>query len=66
MSKCSNFAERFTASESGATAVEYGLLMALMAMALLGALSATGGGTGDKWDGVSQDVGTAMNNAGTP
>lgn len=66
MSRCSNFAKRVTACESGATAVEYGLLMALMAMALIGALSATGSGTGDKWDGVSQDVGTAMQNAGNP
>lgn len=47
--------------ESGATAVEYALLMGLMALALIGALNATGGGTQDKWDGVSDDVGDAMN-----
>lgn len=49
--------------QSGANAVEYGLLMALMALALIGALNATGSGTQDKWDGVSDDVGTAMNGA---
>lgn len=59
------FSRKFTACESGATAVEYALLMGLMALALIGALQATGGGTADKWDGVSEDVGDAMINAGT-
>lgn len=54
---------KFFACESGATAVEYALLMGLMALALIGALAATGSGTGDKWDGVSDDVGTAMQDA---
>ena len=49
--------------ESGASAVEYALLMGLMALALIGALNATGSGTQDKWDGVSEDVGEAMNGA---
>ncbi|MEL6862042.1 MAG: Flp family type IVb pilin [Pseudomonadota bacterium] len=56
---------KFAHCESGASAVEYALLMGLMALALIGALSATGGGTADKWNGVSDDVGTAMNTAGT-
>ena len=56
---------KFASCESGATAVEYALLMGLMALALIGALQATGGGTSDKWDGVSEDVGDAMINAGT-
>lgn len=64
MSKRANFVQRFSVCESGATAVEYGLLMALMAVALLGALGSTGSSTGDKWNGVSQDVGDAMANAG--
>lgn len=66
MSKLANYVRKISACESGATAVEYGLLMGLMALTLIGALSATGGGTADKWDGVSQDVGDAMTNAGTP
>ena len=53
-------ARRFFADEAGGTAVEYGLIMALMTIALIGALSATGSGTGDKWDGVSEDIGDAM------
>ena len=51
---------RFRRDESGATAVEYGLLMALMTLALIGALSATGDGTSDNWKGVADDVGGAM------
>jgi len=54
---------RLSRCENGANAVEYGLLMALMALALIGALNATGSGTKDKWDGVSDDVGDAMNGA---
>lgn len=55
---------KFLKNSSGATAVEYGLLMALMAVALIGAIGATGSSTGDKWDNVSDEVGTAMENAG--
>ena len=47
-------------NESGATAVEYGLILSLMTIALLGALNATGDGTASKWDGVSEDISEAM------
>lgn len=57
-------AVRFQRDDSGATAVEYGLLMGLMAVALIGAIGATGASTGEKWDGVSNQVGDAMTNAG--
>ncbi|MEM1390307.1 MAG: Flp family type IVb pilin [Pseudomonadota bacterium] len=49
--------------EEGATAVEYGLLLALMVLALIGALAATGSSTQDQWDGVSNKVGSAMDGA---
>ena len=65
MATPANLMRKFAACESGATAIEYALLMGLMALALIGALSATGGGTSDKWNGVSDDVGDAMINAGT-
>ncbi len=65
MAKRVSLLRKFALCESGASAVEYALLMALMALALVGALSATGSSTTDKWDGVSDDVGTAMNTAGT-
>lgn len=60
-----NSAIRFYRNDSGATAVEYGLILGLMTIALIGAIGATGSGTGDKWDGVSNQVGDAMTNAGT-
>ncbi|MEL7033766.1 MAG: Flp family type IVb pilin [Pseudomonadota bacterium] len=59
------YTTRFQRNDSGATAVEYGLLAALMAVALIGAIGSTGKSTGDKWDGVAEDVEDAMTNAGT-
>jgi len=50
--------------ERGATAVEYGLLLALMVLALIGALAATGSATEDNWNGVANKVETAMQDAG--
>ena len=47
-------------NESGATVVEYGLILALMTVALIGALNATGDSTASKWDGVSEDISEAM------
>lgn len=55
----------FLACESGATAVEYGLIMGLMTVALIGALGSTGKSTGEKWDGISDDVEVAMDSAGS-
>jgi len=55
----------FLRCDSGATAVEYGLLMGLMTVALVGALGTTGKNTGDKWDGISEDVEVAMDSAGS-
>lgn len=50
----------FLRCDSGATAVEYGMILALMTVALIGALGTTGKNTGEKWDGISEDVGDAM------
>ena len=55
----------FTADDSGATAVEYGLLIGLMTLALLGALAATGSSTQDNWNEVSDEVTEAMQSAGS-
>ncbi|MEL6414367.1 MAG: Flp family type IVb pilin [Pseudomonadota bacterium] len=62
MKTLNNKARRFFNNESGGTAVEYGLIMALMTLALIGALSATGDGTSDKWNDVANDVSSAVNN----
>lgn len=54
-----------TSDRRGATAVEYGLIMALMTLALIGALSTTGSSTQDKWDGVANSIAASMDEAGT-
>ena len=41
---------RFRGSESGATAVEYGLLLSLMVLAIIGGITALGSGTADNFD----------------
>lgn len=37
-----NFMSRFVADESGATAIEYGLIVALIAVVIIGAVTALG------------------------
>ena len=41
---------RFLAGESGATAIEYGLIVGLISLAIASALSATGTSVGDIWN----------------
>ncbi len=49
----------FKFDRKAATAVEYGLIMALMTLALLGALSLLGSNTQDKWESVAESVSDA-------
>jgi pilus assembly protein Flp/PilA len=49
----------FIKDESGATAIEYGLIAALVAVGLIGALTALGGAL----QGIFNSVSTALNNA---
>lgn len=46
----------------GATAVEYGLILALMFLAMVGAVQAFGEETIEMWTDVSTAVSTATNN----
>lgn len=39
----------FIADEGGATAIEYGLIVALIAVAIIGSLAAMGGTSGNSW-----------------
>jgi pilus assembly protein Flp/PilA len=55
------FFSRFARNESGATAVEYGLIVALIAVAIIGAVTTLGTALKDKFTAV----GTAVTNAGT-
>jgi pilus assembly protein Flp/PilA len=46
--------------EKGATAIEYGLIVALIAVAAIGGISALGGGAGGMWTNISAKVSAAM------
>lgn len=55
-----NIWNKFWSDESGATAIEYGLIAALVALAMVAGLSSLSGGTGGAWAGLSEDVTSAM------
>ena len=44
---------RFLKNESGATAIEYGLIAALIAVAIIGALTTVGGNLGSMFNNVA-------------
>jgi pilus assembly protein Flp/PilA len=48
------------ADESGATAIEYGLIAALVSVAAIGALTAMGGSLEKMFDNVSKALDTAL------
>jgi len=51
----------FRRDEEGATAIEYGLIAALIALVLIAALTSLGGSLSDKFG----EINTAVSNAGT-
>jgi pilus assembly protein Flp/PilA len=51
---------RLLADSRGATAIEYGLIAALICIALISGLEQLGGGAGGMWDNLDQDVTDAM------
>ncbi len=51
---------RLSGDERGATAIEYGLIAALIAVAALAGMSALGGGLGESWGNTANKVTTAM------
>jgi pilus assembly protein Flp/PilA len=42
--------------QKGATAIEYGLIVALIALAMMGGLRTLGGGAGGMWSNISSEV----------
>lgn len=50
------FVTRFLKDESGATAIEYGLIAALIAVVLVGALNAVGGSLEGAFNKISSEV----------
>jgi pilus assembly protein Flp/PilA len=49
-----NYLRTLGASDRGATAVEYGLIAALIVVAMIGGLKALGGGAGGMWGKLGQ------------
>lgn len=47
---------RLFADQGGATAIEYGLIAALIAVAAISGLSALGGGSNGMWTKISDEV----------
>lgn len=50
------FLKKLYLSEKGATAIEYGLIVALIAIAIVVAISGVGNSTGNMWNHVSDEV----------
>ena len=55
---------RFLTDDSGATAIEYGLIAALVSVAAIGALTALGGSLNTMFQTVSSAVATATSGGG--
>lgn len=53
------FLARLGRDATGATAVEYGLILALIFVAILGGVSALGGGTAGAWTNIANSITTA-------
>ena len=50
--------QRFVKDQSGATAIEYGLIAALIAVAAIGAMGAIGSKLGTTFNNVASNMGT--------
>ncbi len=51
-----NFVTRFVKDESGATAIEYGLIAALIAVVIIGAVSTLGNTLSNKFDTIATEI----------
>jgi pilus assembly protein Flp/PilA len=52
----SKFVSRFAKNESGATAIEYGLIVALIAVVIIGAVTAVGTNLSAKFNTVASSI----------
>ncbi|WP_416878193.1 Flp family type IVb pilin [Litorimonas sp.] len=60
-----NLVNRFIQDESGATAIEYGLIAALIAVALIGGATQLGSAIDTKFNDAATSVSGATENTGT-
>jgi pilus assembly protein Flp/PilA len=63
MRKFFGFSKKLAKNEDGATAIEYGLLAALIAVVLIVTISALGGELSETFAGVDAQLDTANDNA---
>ena len=66
MKKFSKLMVAFLQDEEGATMVEYGLMVALIAIVAIGAVTFLGGEVERTFDGVGTEMGAANDAAGVP
>jgi len=52
-----NLIKRFSKDESGATAIEYGLIAALIALAIIAGAGALGSALNEKFQGIADKLG---------
>ena len=57
---------RFARDNRGTTAIEYGLIAALIAVGALGGMTALGGGLSGSWGNTAQKISDSMNSVGGP
>ena len=62
----SNLISRLLKDESGATAIEYGLIVALIAVACITAMQSLGGGSQGMWGKLDAKVAAATSGSPTP
>lgn len=61
-----NFMKKFAADESGATAIEYGLIAALVAVAIIAGAGALGTGLNDLFGNVAKCIAASPVASGVP
>ena len=61
-----HLSSRFARDDRGATAIEYGLIAALMAVGALGGMTALGGGLSGSWGNTAQKISDSMKSVGGP
>lgn len=54
--RAANWLRRFAADQRGATAIEYGLIVSLVVIAMVASLSSVGSVTSEIWGNVSSKV----------
>ena len=61
-----DLSSRFARDNSGSSAIEYGLIAALVAVGALGGMTALGSGVSGSWGTTAQRIMDAMSAAGGP